>query len=42
LLDELHQQFVVDGVEKATNVRIEHPVHLLPLDSQTERIECVV
>ena len=26
-------------VEEATNVRIEHPVHLLPLQSHRERIE---
>jgi hypothetical protein len=32
VLDKLHYPFMVDGVEKSTNVRIEHPVHLLPPD----------
>jgi hypothetical protein len=30
---------VVDGVEVPTNVRIEHPVHLLPLDFYCECIK---
>ena len=29
----LHQPFVVDGVEEVTDVCVEHPVHLLPHDA---------
>src|SRR5713226_6470845 len=39
VLDELHEAFVVDGVEEATNVRIEHPVHLLPTDPDAECVQ---
>src|SRR5206468_7855764 len=42
VLDELHQHLVVDGVEEATDVGIEHPVHPSRLDPDTERIECVM
>src|SRR6266568_3966918 len=42
VLDELHQTVVVDGVEKATNVGIKHPVHLLPADSDAECVQRVV
>jgi hypothetical protein len=33
---------VVDGVEKATDVGIEHPVHLLPTDSDAECVQRMV
>jgi hypothetical protein len=39
MLDELHQPFVRDGIEKATNVGIEHPVHLLRPDRGGECIQ---
>jgi hypothetical protein len=42
VLDEPHQPFVRNGIEVATNVRVEHPVHLLRLDPDVERIQGVV
>src|SRR5665213_2712690 len=39
VLDELHRPFVAQIVVKAADVRIEHPVHLLPLDTHTQCIE---
>src|SRR5262245_51508998 len=42
VLDELHEPFVGDGIEVPTNVRIEHPVHLPPLDPDVERVQCIV
>src|SRR6266571_2591695 len=42
VLEELHQPFVVDGVEEATNVQVEHPVHLLRQQPRVERVQCVV
>ena len=39
MLDELSRPFVAHVIEEATDVRIEHPVHLLPLHSDHERIE---
>ncbi len=42
MLDELDQPLVTDGVEEATNVRIEHPVHLLPEDPHRQRVQRVV
>src|SRR6516225_311445 len=38
VLDELHQPFVVDGIEEPTNVRVQHPVHL---PRQQTDVECV-
>src|SRR6266545_6077734 len=42
VLDELHQAFVVDGIKETPNVRIQHPVHVLSMDPDTECIQCVV
>jgi hypothetical protein len=42
ILDELHEPFVVKGIEKATNVRIDDPVHLLRQHPDIERIQTVV
>ena len=42
MLEKLHQPFVVDGVEETTNVRIEHPVHLLPRQSHPQRVQRIV
>ncbi len=39
VLDELSRPRVAHVIEEATDVRIEHPVHLLPLQSNHERIE---
>ena len=37
--DKLPQPFVVDGVKEATNVRVEHPVHVSPTTSDRERVK---
>src|SRR5579863_2158383 len=42
MLDKLDQPFVRQIVEKATNVGIENPVHLLPHDPHPERIQRIV
>src|SRR5262249_55152812 len=42
VLDELPHPFVVDGIEKAANVRIEHPAHLSPADRDHHGIEGLV
>jgi hypothetical protein len=42
VLEELQQPPVVDGVIEPTDVRIEHPIHLLPLDPDRERIQRVM
>src|SRR5437899_3289895 len=39
VLDELHQPPMVEGVEKPTDVRIEHPVHPLRRDPDRQRIQ---
>ena len=39
MLDELSRPLVAHVIEEAADVRIEHPVHLLPLQSYHERIE---
>src|SRR6202795_449529 len=42
VLDELHQPFVRKRIEKAANVQIQHPVHLLRQQSGVERIQRVM
>ena len=42
VLDELHQPLVVNGIEEATNVDVEHPVHLSRQQSRVERIQRIV
>lgn len=42
VLDELHRPAVVDGIEEATDVQVEHPVHLSRQQSDIERIERLV
>src|SRR6266852_4776852 len=42
VLDKLHQPFVIDGVKVATNVRIEHPAHLLVHDGFCECIQRIM
>src|SRR5882757_5063032 len=42
VLDELHQPFVRDRIEKAANVNIEHPVHLSRQQSRIERVQRLV
>jgi len=42
VLDELDQPSVVDGVEKPTDVDVEHPVHLLRQESSVERVQRMV
>ncbi len=39
VLDKLDQPTVVDGIEKATEVQIEHPVHLFRHHSVAERLQ---
>ena len=39
VLDELHQPFVGNPIEKAFDVQIEHPVHLSRQQSRVERIQ---
>src|SRR6266550_5093466 len=39
MLDELHSPLVVHIVKETTNVRIEHPVHSLPLDARRQRVQ---
>lgn len=40
--DELHQPPVVDGIEESTDIRVEHPVHLLAEGACCERIQRIV
>jgi hypothetical protein len=42
VLEEPDHPFVVDGVEKPTNVCIEHPAHLSPLDPDRQGVQRVV
>ena len=42
VLDELHQPFARKHIEKAANVQIQHPVHLLRQQSGVERIQRVM
>src|SRR5208337_584735 len=42
VLEELHQPFVRYSVEKAANIQIQHPVHLLRQQSRVERIQRVM
>src|SRR5262249_37325682 len=42
VLDKLHQPPVIESVEEATNVGIEHPVHLSLVDCGGQGIECVM
>src|SRR6516162_1627111 len=39
MLDELDQPFVGEPIEKAFNVKVEHPVHLLRQQSRVQRIQ---
>ena len=36
---KLEQPFVVKMIEKSPNVRVQHPVHLLPRDPDRQRIQ---
>jgi hypothetical protein len=42
VLNKTNQPPVVNGVEEPTNVCIEHPVHLLPLESDGKRIQRIM
>ena len=42
MLDESSQTFVVYGIKEASNIRIEHPAHFLPVDANAHCIESVV
>src|ERR1700722_804240 len=42
MLDELHHPLVAQMIEEPTNVRIEYPVHSLPVDSHVQRIQRLV
>ena len=37
--NELHRPFVAHVVKEASNVRIEHPIHTLPLDAHRQRVQ---
>src|SRR5713226_2443260 len=39
VLDELHQPFVGDPIEKAFDVQVEHPVHFFRQQSRVQRIQ---
>ena len=39
VLEELHQPAVIKLVEEVADVRVEHPVHLLPHDPDRERVQ---
>src|ERR1700678_3510526 len=39
MLDELHHPLVTQVVEESANIRIEYPVHSLPLDAYVQRIQ---
>src|SRR5437667_1049754 len=39
MLDELHGPLMTHVVEEATNVRVEHPVHPLPLNARRQRVQ---
>jgi hypothetical protein len=39
VLDELHRPFMAHVVEEATNIRIKHPVHALPENTHSQRVE---
>ena len=39
MLDKLYSPFVRQIVEKSSKVRIEHPVHSLPLDAHSQRVQ---
>ena len=42
MLDKLHQPPVLDGVEEATDVRVEHPVHFPSTDSDRECVQSLM
>ena len=42
MLDELHQPFVVQGIEEPTDVCVEHPVHLSLRDAHPERVQRIM
>src|SRR6202521_1666896 len=42
VLDELHRPFVAHVVKEPANVRIEHPVHSLPVETHAQRIQRLV
>src|SRR5215831_8271267 len=42
VLDKLHRPFVAHVVEEPANVRIEYPVHALPVESHAQLIQRLV
>src|SRR5580704_15523022 len=42
MLDELHQLFVRNLVEKAANIQIKHPAHSSCQQSGVERVQCLM
>ena len=42
MLDKLHRPFVAHVVKEPANVRIEHPLHSLPMETHTQRIQRLV
>ena len=42
VLEELLQPAVIELVEEVADVRVEHPVHLLPLDPDRERVQRIM
>jgi hypothetical protein len=39
MLDELHEPRMLQRIEEAAQIRIEHPVHFLRLDPDRQRIQ---
>jgi hypothetical protein len=42
VLDKLHRPFVAHLVKEPPNVRVQHPVHPLPMEAHTQRIKRLV
>ena len=42
MLDELHQPFVRNLIEKAANIQIKHPAHFSCQQSGVERVQCLM
>src|SRR3989442_956685 len=42
VLEKPHQPSVVEGIEEATDIGIEHPVHLPRQDADRERVQCLM
>src|ERR1700693_131483 len=41
-LEQLQQMPMVEIIEKATDIRIQNPVHLLPHNPRRQRVQCIM